>query len=140
MMKINKSLSTKLDQIEGFAEEAVEDELREIADTAIYLTLTSVGNKGTPGAVDTGAYISSFSITYGAGRPRGKSSRRKRRDRTDLPQLGQAAMADLYSDISKLDLSTVSSVELRNNSPHAYQVENKHGYFIFGQLERIFNG
>ena len=143
MMNINQSLKVKLDKIEGLAENALEDQVRKIADAAIDITLTSsrIDAKGRKkvGAVDTGAYISSFSITYGPGRPRGKSSRRKPRKRTDLYQLGESARADLYSDIERLDFSKVDRVELRNNSPHAELVEYKHAYYIFAKLEREFN-
>ena len=126
--------------LEEMAEQAVEEQVKRIADFAVNTTLTSKSNKGKMGAVDTGAYITSFSISYGRGRPRGKSSRRKQRNNPDLVGLGEVARANLYSDISKVDFLNTSTVYLRNASPHAEFVEYKHGYYIFAKIEREFNG
>lgn len=126
--------------LEEMAERGIEEQVKRIADFAVDTTLTSKSNKGKMGAVDTGAYITSFSISYGRGRPRGKSSRRKPRNNPDLVGLGEVARADLYSDISKIDFLGTSTVYLRNNSPHAEFVEYKHGYYIFAKIEREFNG
>ena len=136
-VKINASLNQKFDKLLDLTEERVEEELRAIADDAINITLTSVSSSGKVGAVDTGAYISSFSITSGgAGRPRGKSSRGKPRNRSDAFALGDQAKADLQSDISRIDLKNTSSLAIRNHSPHATLVENGRGanYRIFAQL------
>lgn len=139
-MKLNTSFWKKLDQLEDKAERELETYVKRVADSAINATLESVSIKGKRGAVDTGAYISSFSITYGRGRPRGKSSRRKQRKNPNIAGLAEAAKANLYSDISRLDLLNTTRLTLRNNSPHAVYVEYKHGYFIFEKLERQFNG
>lgn len=126
--------------LEEMAEQALEEQVKRIADFAVDTTLTSKSNKGKMGAVDTGAYITSFSFSYGRGRPRGKSSRRKQRNNPDLVGLGEVARANLYSDISKIDFLSTSTVYLRNASPHAEFVEYKHGYYIFAKIEREFNG
>ncbi len=134
---INSSLKQKLGRLLDFAEDQVEDELRSIADDAINITLTSTSSKGKVGAVDTGAYIGSFSITSGgSGRPRGKSSRGKTRNRSDAFALGDKAKADLNSDINKVDLKSTTSLVIRNHSPHARYVEYGRGanYRIFAQL------
>lgn len=124
--------------LEEMAEQAIEEQIKKIADFAVDTTLTSRSNKNKVGAVDTGAYITSFSISYGRGRPRGKSSRGKQRKNPDLIGLGEQARADLYSDISKVDFLNTTTVYLRNASPHAEFVEYQHGYYIFAKIEREF--
>ena len=141
VVKVNKGvLRSELDKIRDHVEMQAKDHVKRIADFAVDTTLTSKSSKGKMGAVDTGAYITSFSISYGRGRPRGKSSHRKPRNNPDLVGLGEVARADLYSDISKIDFFDTSKVSLRNNSPHAELVEYKHGYYIFAKIEREFNG
>ena len=67
--KVNKSaLRSEFDKIRDHCEMEAKDLAEDIADSAITFS--------TP-FVDTGAYITSFSFSTGAGRPRGKSSRRK---------------------------------------------------------------
>ena len=139
MMKMNKSLHDKFDRLTELGKQEAENTLKDIADAAVEVTLFSPrDDMGKVGAVDTGAYLDSFSFVTGSGRPRGKSSRGKRRGRTDSHQLGQTAKTDLYSDIAKLDFEDKQTITLRNASPHAYHVETR--YNIFGQLKRRFDG
>lgn len=141
-MVVNKSLYKKLDELENAADNYLEDVLYSIANDAVNLTITSVGTNTknlNVGAVDTGAYIQSFSFGIGSGRPRGKSSRKKRRG-VSPSSLADDAMFNLTADIKRANLKDTTStrITLRNGSPHAYFVEYKHGYYIFAKLKRKY--
>lgn len=125
-------LARRLNTLEDYVGDALKDKLEEIAYDAVNTTLTSVGvhtKDKNIGAVDTGAYLLSFSFTAGAGRPRGKSSRGGK-----YPNPVGEAMSNLAQDISRIDLLSSTRITLRNNSPHAQYVEFKHGYYIFTKL------
>ena len=114
-MKVNRTaLKAEFDKIRDFAAEKAESFVNEVADDAIMFS--------TP-HVDTGAYITSFSITKGAGRPRGKQT--KGLPRKQVPsQKAQEGRALLAQDVSSLDYENISTLVLRNGSPHAIYVEN----------------
>lgn len=91
--------------------------------------------------IDTGAYITSHQITSGgAGRPRGKSSKNKRRTKSEA--FRGDALSQLESDISSLDFSR-DTFTMRNGSPHAYYVENggpkwkRPGYKVYAGIRDI---
>ena len=67
-LKVMPSLQRKIDGLKQLAEQQIERKLVDIAQTAVDLS-----------PVDTGAYVTSFSFSTGAGRPRGKSSKGKPR-------------------------------------------------------------
>lgn len=134
-LKVSKSFYKKLDRLEEAAEDALRDKLNAVANDAVNYTLMSTSKKGKTGAVDTGAYITSFSFAVGAGRPRGKSSKNKTRN-VSASSVAGLARAQLQADISRADLKSSTRITLRNASPHAYYVEHKHGYKIFAQLRR----
>jgi hypothetical protein len=125
-LKINPSLRKKFDALEQRAEDAVRDKLIDIAQTAV-----------SASPVDTGAYVTSFSYTVGAGRPRGKSSTNKPTGQN--PQaMRQEGFSNLMTDVNKLrDLLNTTSITLRNGSPHATAVEYKHGYHVFAKVRNI---
>ena len=124
-VKVNKSFDDKVKMLEGLIEEEVKDQLEYIANYAVVVS-----------PVDTGAYVTSFSYAVGAGRPRGKSSaNRPKANREEAMSKGRE---NLYSDISKLNLSNVDRVTLRNNSPHAKKVEKKHS--VFTKVRNKFGG
>ena len=140
--ELNKSVLKKLDGLEKAADDYLEDTLYSIANDAVNLTITSVGTNTknlNVGAVDTGAYIQSFSFGVGSGRPRGKSSRKKRRG-VSPNSLRDDAMFNLTADIKRANLknSTSTRITLRNGSPHANFVEFKHGFYIFAKLKRKY--
>ncbi len=121
-----------MDILDEYIEEYVSDQLVDIAQTAVNLS-----------PVDTGAYVTSFSYSTGAGRPRGKSSDNKPKDQN--PQaMRQEGLSNLMSDINKIDLKNTTSITLRNASPHAYDVENKGptwrrpGYKVFAKIRNIY--
>lgn len=125
-IKINPSLRKKFDALEQRAEDAVRDKLIDIAQTAV-----------SASPVDTGAYVTSFSYTVGAGRPRGKSS--ANRPTGQNPQaMRQEGFNNLMTDVNKLrNLLNTTSITLRNGSPHATAVEYKHGYHVFAKVRNI---
>jgi len=108
--KVNKSaLRSEFDKIRDHCEMEAKDLAEDIADSAITFS--------TP-FVDTGAYITSFSFSTGAGRPRGKSSHRKQGGQ--LPtQKASEGLSLLEADLSKINFDeNLSMVTLRNGAPH----------------------
>jgi hypothetical protein len=131
-IKVNPSLFKRIDKLEEVVEEVLEAELISIANSAVALS-----------PVDTGAYVTSFSFSTGAGRPRGKSS--DNRPKRQNPQaMKQEGLLNLVSDINKLDLLNTTSVTLRNGSPHATDVEDgthwkrTAGYKVFAKIRNIY--
>lgn len=124
--KINPSLRKKFAALEQRAEDAVRDKLVDIAQTAV-----------SASPVDTGAYVTSFSYTVGAGRPRGKSSRNKPTNQ-NAEAMRKEGLGNLVLDINKVpNLLNTTAITLRNGSPHAPAVEYKHGYHVFAKVRNI---
>ena len=133
VVKVNPSYQNKIDSLELSIEEAIRDKLERIAKTAVNLS-----------PVDTGAYVTSFSYSVGAGRPRGKSSDNKPKDQ-NVGSMRQEGLSNLMSDLNKItDLRSTTSITLRNGSPHAVDVENggpswrRSGYKVFAQIGNIY--
>ena len=115
---VSIDLETKIrgldEQIERDKKEALASLARSVTDYSEYF-------------VDTGAFITSFSFTFGRGRPRGKSSHGlpKNQNKSAKAQEGYRL---LLSDLDKADLKgSTSTIVLRNNSPHATYVDARHG-------------
>ena len=132
VIKINSSFYKKMEILDEYIEEYVSDQLIDIAQTAVNLS-----------PVDTGAYVTSFSYSVGAGRPRGKSS--DNRPKKQNPQaMRQEGLSNLMRDINRVDLKNTTSITLRNNSPHAHYVENRGpswrrpGYKVFAKIRDIY--
>ena len=124
-IKVNNSLKKKLSKIPELADDIVRRRLSEIADTTIRLS--------TP-FVKSGAYITSFSFSTGAGRPRGYTLHG--RPQANPQERASVGMQQLIDDINKIqDFSKVGTLYLRNNAPHAYPVELKHR--VFAQIKNI---
>tara|TARA_B110000093_G_scaffold142590_1_gene153716 strand:+ start:2036 stop:2449 length:414 start_codon:yes stop_codon:yes gene_type:complete len=132
-LTVGSSFENKLKQLDALALGGVKEKLEDIARTAVDYS-----------PVETGAYVTSFSYTIGAGRPRGKSS-------TNLPKGAslenerETGYANLVKDISRIkDIEDLDNIQLRNGSPHAYDVEygenwsKTDGYFVFTKLENIY--
>lgn len=125
------SLQRKIDGLKALAEQQVERKLVDMAQTAVDLS-----------PVDTGAYVTSFSFSTGAGRPRGKSSKGKPRAN---PQAARSeGLSNLIKDLERIpSLLDTTSIVLRNNSPHAVAVEyggrgwKTSPYFVFTKLRNI---
>jgi len=130
-LKVMPSLQRKIDGLKALAEQQVERKLVDIAQTAVDLS-----------PVDTGAYVTSFSFSTGAGRPRGKSSKGKPRAN---PQAARSeGLSNLIKDLERIpSLIDTTSIVLRNNSPHAVAVEyggrgwKTSPYFVFTKLRNI---
>ena len=130
-LKVMPSLQKKIDGLKALAEQQVERKLVDIAQTAVNLS-----------PVYTGAYVTSFSFSTGAGRPRGKSSKNKPKGNDRA--MRQKGMDNLMEDIAKIpSLLDTTSIVLRNNSPHAVAVEYggknwiRPPYFVFTQVRNI---
>jgi hypothetical protein len=131
-LKINSSFYKKMEILDEYVEEYVSDQLVEIAQTAVNLS-----------PVDTGAYVTSFSYSIGAGRPRGKSSDNRPKGQ-NAQAMRQEGLSNLMKDIGKVDLKNTTRITLRNASPHAQDVENsgptwrRSGYKVFAQIRNIY--
>lgn len=132
-LKINNSFDQKLALLGQTAEDAAKDKLIAIAQTAVSLS-----------PVDTGAYVTSHSFkTNTSSRGRGKSSDNKPRGQNPQAKR-QEGFDNLMSDINALDLSSLTKITLRNDSPHAEAVEHgefwprANGYFVYTQIRNIY--
>ena len=129
---INPSLNKKIESLNTKALGGVKGVLENMAKSAVDFS-----------PVDTGAYVTSFSYTVGAGRPRGKDS--ANRPTATAPE-GQMAegLDNLMQDISRINkIEDLDDIQLRNGSPHAEDVEygedwRREGYFVFAKLENIY--
>lgn len=132
-VKVNTPISKKMRKIDDLIEDGVKERLHSIARTAVKLS-----------PVDTGAYVTSFSYSVGAGRPRGKSSDNKPKGQNPEAKR-QEGLNNLNSDIAKItDFDTKSTIVFTNGSPHARDVEHggpkwrKAGYKVFAQIRNIY--
>jgi hypothetical protein len=129
---VNSSFSKKIEGLEVKVLGGVKERLEDIAQTAVNMS-----------PVDTGAYVTSFSYTVGAGRPRGKDS--ANRPTATAPE-GQMAegLDNLMQDIARITkIEDLNDVQLRNGSPHAEDVETgegwrRDGYWVFAGLKNIY--
>ncbi len=131
-LKVMPSLQRKIDGLKALAEQQVERKLVDMAQTAVDLS-----------PVDTGAYVTSFSFSTGAGRPRGKSSKGK--PKANAQAARSEGLSSLIKDLEKIpSLLDTTSIVLRNNSPHAVAVEyggrgwKTSPYFVFTKLRNIY--
>jgi hypothetical protein len=136
-LKVNKSFDNKLKKITEIAEEAIRDNLGNIANYAVAIS-----------PVDTGAYVESFSmLSVGQGGGRKKNSeteaRRSRRvweNTASRKEFTGIALENLRQDIDKFDLERSEKVVLRNRADHAQDVEDKWGYSVFTKVRNKFGG
>ena len=131
--KVNASFHKKIKSLEEKALVGAKEQLTDIARSAVNFS-----------PVDTGAYVTSFSYTVGAGRPRGKSSKNKPKYQNAQSKRDEG-FSNLAGDISKAkSLEDLDQIILRNNSPHADDVEygekwhKTQGYFVFSQLRNLY--
>jgi len=130
---VNASFYNKLKHLDDTVLDTVKGRLEDIARTAVDYS-----------PVETGAYVTSFSYTAGAGRPRGKSSDNRPRG-ANLQGERDEGYNNLLEDISRIkSIEDLDTIQLRNGSPHAYDVEygenwkRTEGYFVFAKLENIY--
>tara|TARA_R110000744_G_C18958415_1_gene516566 strand:- start:34 stop:447 length:414 start_codon:yes stop_codon:yes gene_type:complete len=132
-LTIGPTFYNKLKHLDDLAVGGVKEKLEDIARTAVDFS-----------PVDTGAYVTSFSYTVGAGRPRGKSSDNLSKN-ASLENERETGYQNLMQDISRVkDIEDLDNIQLRNGSPHASDVEygenwsRTDGYFVFTKLENIY--
>ena len=148
MASIQATMNAIKDKIENLTVEKVEERLEEIS---YYATHTALQEGGLGGGVDTGAYVTSFSI--GAA---GFSGGRKRTSRGKPTKQDQAAKKEegynnLLSDISGINIKQLLEAgklkfTLRNRAPHGRQVEDgwptkegkREGYHVFRKIRSKF--
>lgn len=125
-INISNTFNQKMALLEQTAEDAIKDKLISIAQTA---------TSASP--VDTGAYVTSFSYSVGAGRPRGKSSLNKPKGQNPESKRREG-LDNLITDINRIpNLLDSTSITLRNGAPHASDVEYKHGYAVFAIVRNL---
>lgn len=121
----------------------LEEEARKLKEEGVTDLLTKAANTAVDiSPIDTGAYILSHQITSGgAGRPRGKSTRGRKRGGGESAR--EEARSQLMSDISRVNFDS-DTFTIRNGAPHAVYVEygNQHysGYQVYEQLQNILGG
>lgn len=126
-VKFNKaSLDKKLMMLEQTAEERVKDELTDIAQFAV-----------TRSPVDTGAYVTSWSMKHSYSSGRSRTSKNKPRGQSPEAKR-QEGLSQLLMDIETLRPLENDLVVISNGSPHADVVEYKHGYAVFAQIKDKF--
>ena len=131
-VKVNASFYKKMEYLEDIVEDAVKEELVSIAQSAVSFS-----------PVDTGAYVTSFSFTTVLVVQEVNPLIISRRSKTHNRKCKRAFRTS-SQDINKLDLKNTTSVQLRNGSPHAYDVEErgpswrKPGYKVFAQIRDIY--
>lgn len=116
-IQVTNTLEDKLEQLQEQIEEDKRQVVRDRAITALKYSFPFV---------DTGAYMTAWSISTGRGRPRGKSSRG--RPKMDASAAFQESLQNIDTDIAKLDMSR-EEFTLRNGAPHEPYVEKKHKVF-----------
>jgi hypothetical protein len=137
MASIQKTFDRLKGRIADMAEEQVEERLEDLADYATRIS-----------PVDTGAYVTSFSIKRaGQGGGRSKSSDNKPRGQNPEQKRGEA-YDELLIDIEALNISEMlktgdAKIKLINRSPHVRDVENgenwqSDGYHVFARIRRKF--
>lgn len=131
--KGKKSISASLlSQVEEAKEQGLQRKLTDISEDAVAFS-----------PVDTGAYVTSFSIVpagSGAGRMRTSKNKPKRSEADAKAE----AKSQLQSDIARLDLKEGTRFVLRNRAPHARSVEDggpgwrRPGHGVFRKLRNIY--
>ncbi len=112
------------------SEQQIEEELKGLfTDIAEFAVMRS--------PVDTGAYVTSFSIKHGYSSGRGRTSKNKPRQQSPQAKR-QEGLSQLLADIETLKPLENDRVVLSNGSPHADKVEYKHGYAVFSQVKDRF--
>ena len=115
---VQRKLDGLMKSIEGELNQVRDEFLKNIAEDLVRATPKGVPD-GSP--VDTGAYMSSHSITTTRGAGRGRTSHGKAPNKD--PQAASAeALSALMGDISSLPNEALA-IYIANNSPHASRVE-----------------
>ena len=136
-MSVQATFSKLKGRLNDLAEEKIEERLEDLADYATRIS-----------PVDTGAYVTSFSIKR-AGQGGGRSRSSENKPRNQNPEAKRAeAYGQLITDIQALNISDMLEqgnvrITLRNRSPHARDVEDganwrSSGYHVFQRIRNKF--
>ena len=129
--KVSPSLMKKTDLLGQTAEERAKDKLVDIAQFAT-----------SRSPVDTGAYVTSFSMKHGYSSGRGRTSKNKARNQSPQAKRREG-LSQLLADIETLKPLENPLIVLSNGSPHAQSVETgegwrRPGYAVFAQVRDRF--
>ena len=131
-VNVDKVMKGLRKEIQEKVDEGVKDVLVQVANTAVTLS-----------PVRTGAYVTSFSFAVGEG-TRSNSNNDPSAKNVNKASARQDGLSLLLSDINKIkDFSAKKRIALRNNSPHAVNVEHgeswqRAGYKVFSQIRNIY--
>ena len=140
-MSIQATMNAFKDKIENRVADEVEQKFDEIASYAVYVAVPDQ-------SIDTGAYVTSFSIGkagFGGGRSRSSDSKPKNQN----PQaMKDQAYSQLIGDIDRIDFKVMlesgdARFTLKNRAPHARDVEDgtnwrRSGYHVFAKIRNQF--
>lgn len=140
-MSIQATMNAFKDKIENRVADEVEQKFDEIASYAVYVAVPDQ-------SIDTGAYVTSFSIGkagFGGGRSRSSDNKPKNQN----PQaMKDQAYSQLIGDIDRIDFKTMlesgdARFTLKNRAPHARDVEDganwrRSGYHVFQKIRNQF--
>jgi hypothetical protein len=140
-MSIQATMNAFKDKIENRVADEVEQKFDEIASYAVYVAVPDQ-------SIDTGAYVTSFSIGkagFGGGRSRSSDNKPKNQN----PQaMKDQAYSQLIGDIDRIDFKAVlesgdARFTLKNRAPHARDVEDgtnwrRSGYHVFAKIRNQF--
>tara|TARA_R100000541_G_scaffold41407_3_gene48869 strand:+ start:1958 stop:2368 length:411 start_codon:yes stop_codon:yes gene_type:complete len=129
---VDKVMNRLKEEIQERIDEGVKEVLVEVANTAVSIS-----------PVRTGAYVTSFSFAVGEG-TRSNSSNGTSAKSVNKASARQEGLSLLLSDINKIkDFSAKKRIALRNNSPHAVNVEHgegwkRDGYKVFSKIRNMY--
>jgi hypothetical protein len=140
-MSIQATMNAFKDKIENRVADEVEQKFDEVASYAVYVAVPDQ-------SIDTGAYVTSFSIGkagFGGGRSRSSDNKPKNQN----PQaMKDQAYSQLISDIDSIDFKAMlesdnTKFTIRNRAPHARDVEDganwkRSGYHVFTKIRNQF--
>jgi hypothetical protein len=109
----------------------IEDDLDRVRTEFLTNMAEDLVNTSKP-FVDTGAYITSHSITTTRGAGRGRTSANKPQGQ-DPNAKATEALSQLMGDIAAIPKDQ-TQVFMTNNAPHANIVEYKHGYNVYSSV------
>lgn len=128
-ISLNQLTKTIEDQLDA----AKDTFLELMAEKAVQLseTMPPIGNGVGP--IDTGAYVTSFSITPTSGAGRSRSSHGKPRKQSPQ-EMGSEALQNMQGDITNLGYNWTKAY-FSNRAPHAWAVEER--YHIMDILRNV---
>jgi len=140
-MSIQATMNAFKDKIENRVADEVEQKFDDIASYAVYVAVPDQ-------SIDTGAYVTSFSIGK-AGFSGGRSRSSDNRPKNQNPQaMKDQAYSQLIGDIDRIDFKTMLEsgdprFTLKNRAPHARDVEDganwkRSGYHVFAKIRNQF--